>query len=74
MRNFSEQRNVTHAKLRRRTPIFPLKVLKDNGDLFADNIYGFLNESPNSCNFPSILKLVSGGPVFKKVYHSFKEN
>lgn len=34
----------------------------------------FFNESLNSCNFQSLLKLANVTPVFKKGYRSSKEN
>ena len=70
MWNVNKLRNLIPAKLRR-TPIFLLKTLKENGDLFADYIYGFLNDSTDSCNFPFILKLVNVAAVFKKSYRNF---
>ena len=52
----------------------PVKILKDNVDIFADYICGFFNESLNCCKFPSILKCANVSPVFKKGYRGFKEN
>ena len=37
------------------TTDIPVKILKDNADIFADYICGFFNESLNCCKFPSIL-------------------
>ena len=45
----------------------PVKILKDNGDIFSDYICEFFNESFNCCKFPSILKRANVTTVFKKV-------
>ena len=34
----------------------PIRVLKENADIFADYICGFFNESIKKSTFPSILK------------------
>ena len=34
----------------------PVKILKDNADIFADYICGFFNQSLNCCKFQFILK------------------
>ena len=52
----------------------PVKILKDNADIFADYICGFFNEPLNCYKFPSILKRPSVTPVFKIGYRCSKEN
>ena len=52
----------------------PVKILKDNAEIFADYICGFFNESLNCCKFPSILKRANVTPVFKKGYLGSKQN
>ena len=52
----------------------PIRVLKEIGDIFADYIDGFFNESIKKSTFPSILKNANITPVFKKAYRGSKEN
>ena len=52
----------------------PIRVLKENADIFADYICGFFNESIKKSTFPSILENANITPVFKKGYRSSKEN
>ena len=52
----------------------PIRVLKENADIFADYICGFFNESIKKSTFPSILKNANITPVFKKGYRGSKEN
>ena len=44
----------------------PIRVLKENADIFADYICRFFNESINKSAIPSILKNANITPVFKK--------
>ena len=44
----------------------PIRVLKENADIFADYICRFFNESINKSAIPSILKNTNITPVFKK--------
>ena len=52
----------------------PIRVLKENADIFADYICGFFNEFIKKSTFPSILKNANITPVFKKEYRGSKEN
>ena len=52
----------------------PIRVLKENADIFATYICGFFNESIKKSAFPSILKNANITPVFKKGYRCSKEN
>ena len=52
----------------------PVKILKDNADIFAGYICGYFNESLNCCKFPSILKRANVTAAFKKGYCGSKEN
>ena len=65
-------RNFILAKLH--STDIPVKILKDNADIFAVYICGFFNESLNCCKFPSILKCANVAPVFKKGYRGSEEN
>ena len=44
----------------------PLKLIKENSDLFAEMICKYFNESLEKSGFPDCLKLVNVTPVFKK--------
>ena len=44
----------------------PIRVLKENADIFADYICRFFSESINKSAIPSILKNTNITPVFKK--------
>ena len=52
----------------------PIRVLKENADIFADYICGIFNEPIKKSPFPSVLKNANITPVFKKGYRGFKEN
>ena len=52
----------------------PMRVLKENGDIFADYICRFFNQSVKKSTFKSILKNANITPVFKKGNRSSKEN
>ena len=52
----------------------PVKIFKDNADIFAGYICRFFNESLNFCKFPSILKRANFTPVFKTGCRGSKEN
>ena len=51
----------------------PVKILKDNVDIFAGYICGFFNESLNCFKFPSILKRANVTLAFKKGYRGSKK-
>ena len=52
----------------------PIRVPKENADIFGDYICGFFNESIKKSTFPSILKNANITPVFKKGHRKSKEN
>ena len=52
----------------------PIRVLKENANIFADYICGFFNESIKKSTFTTILKNAKITPVFKKWYRGSKEN
>ena len=52
----------------------PTKVIKENGDIFADFIHPLINAAFNNGNFLSFLKLANVVPVFKKGSESSKNN
>ena len=49
----------------------PIRVLKENADIFADYISGFFNESIKTNTCPSVYKNANITPVFKKSIHRF---
>ena len=52
----------------------PVKILKENADIFGSNICHFFNVCVEKGTFPSVLKYANITPVFKKGYRGFKEN
>ena len=70
---YKEIRKLSTHKFVQSTDI-PIRVLKENADIFADYICGFFNESIKKSTFPSILKNANITPVFKKGYRGSKEN
>ena len=44
----------------------PVKILKENADIFGSYISDFFNDCVERGDFPSILKLANTTPVFKK--------
>ena len=52
----------------------PIRVLKENADIFADYICGFFNESIKKIYISILLKNANITPVFKKGYRGSKEN
>ena len=70
---YKEIRKLSPRKSAQSTDI-PIRVLKENADIFADYICGFFNESIKKSTFPSILKNANITPVFKKGYRGSKEN
>ena len=70
---YKEKRKLSTQKFVQSTDI-PIRVLKENADIFADYICGFFNESIKKSTFPSILKNANITPVFKKGYRGSKEN
>ena len=70
---YKEIRKLSPRKSAQSTDI-PIRVLKENADIFADYICGFFNESTKKSTFPSILKNANITAVFKKGYRGYKEN
>ena len=52
----------------------PIKLLKENADIFASYLCDFFNQSIDSSEFPSILKNANITLVLKKGYRGSKEN
>ena len=52
----------------------PIKLLKENSDIFASYLCGLFNQSIKNFEFPSILKNTNITPVFKKGCRGSKEN
>ena len=69
---YKEIRKSSPCKSAQSTDI-PIRVLKENADIFADYICGFFNESIKKSTFPSILKNANITPVFQKGYRSSQE-
>ena len=70
---YKEIRKLSTHKSVQSTDI-PIRVLKENADIFADYICGFFNESIKKSTLQSILKNANITPVFKKGYRRSKEN
>ena len=68
-----EIRKLNPRKSTQNTDI-PIKLLKENADIYATYLCGFFNQSIENFEFPSILKNVNITAVFKKGYRSFKGN
>ena len=60
-----EIKNLKLNKATQNTDI-PIKLIKENSDIFADFIFGNLNDSISQSVFPSALKLANITPVHKK--------
>ena len=52
----------------------PVKILKQNADIFGSYICHFFNVCVDKGTFPSVLKHANITPVFKKGYRGSKEN
>ena len=52
----------------------PTKIAKENPDIFANVLVSNFNDSIEKSNFPSILKIASITPVFKKGNRNSKDN
>ena len=68
---YKELRKLGPRKSAQSTDI-PIRVLKENADIFADYVCGFSNESIKISTFSSIFKNANITPVFKKGYRSSK--
>ena len=69
---YKEMRKLSTRKSVQSTDI-PIRVLKENADIFADYICGFFNESIKKSTFPSISKNENITPVFTNGYKGSKE-
>ena len=52
----------------------PVKILKENVNVLAENIFTFYNHAITTCKFPSFLKMANITPIFKKGSKNKKEN
>ena len=68
-----ELKRLNPRKVAQNTDI-PIKILKENADIFSSYICDFFNETIRSGKFPSILKKANITPVFKKGFKGSKEN
>ena len=70
------RKEINRLKTRKAIQVtdIPVKILKENADLFSAYICDFLNETIRSGKFPSILKNGDITAVFKKGYKGSKEN
>ena len=69
-------KEIKRLKPRKATQItdIPVKILKENADIFSAYICDFLNETIKSGKFPAILKNGDITAVFKKGFKGSKEN
>ena len=69
-------KEIKRLKTRKATQVtdIPVKILKENADLFSAYICDFLNETIRSGKFPGILKNGDITAVFKKGFKGSKEN
>ena len=70
---FSDIKKLNPRKSTQSTDI-PIKLLKENADIFASYLCDSFNQSIENFEFPSILKNVNITPVFKNEYRGSKEN
>ena len=68
-----EIRKLDHRKATQNTDI-PVRILKQNADIFGNYICDFFNECIDKGVFPSILKNANITPVFKKGFRGSKDN
>ena len=54
--------------------VIPIKIIKQNSDIFASFIFQSFNNMIDSSTFPAALKLAHISPVFKKDSKSSKKN
>ena len=52
----------------------PVKILKENSDIFRSYICDFFNDCVERGDLPSISKLANITPVFKKEFKGSKDN
>ena len=69
-------KEIKRLKARKATQItdIPVKILKENADIFSAYICDFLNQTIRSGKFPAILKNGDITAVFKKGFKGSKEN
>ena len=69
-------KEIKRLKARKATQITdtPVKVLKENADIFSVYICDFLNETIRNGKFPAILKNGDVAAIFKKGFKGSKEN
>ena len=70
---YKEIRKLSPRKSAQSTDL-PIRVLRENADIFANYICEFFNESIKKSTFLSILKNANITPVFRKGYRGSKEN
>ena len=68
-----EIRKLDHRKATQNTDI-PVRILKQNADIFGNYICDFFNECVGEGAFPSILKNANSTPVFRKGFRGSKGN
>ena len=73
--------NVSVADLRKLVPRkatqntnIPVRILKQNSDIFGNYICDFFNESVDKGVFPSILKNANITPIYEKDFRGLKGN
>ena len=66
-------RKLDSRKATQHTDI-PVRILKQNPDIFGNYICDFFNECVDKGVFPSILKNANITPVFKKSFRGSKDN
>ena len=70
------EKEIRRLSIRKATQYsdLPVKILKENLDIFGEYICDFFNEYVDKGTFPSILKHANITPVFKKGYKGSKHN
>ena len=68
-----EMKKLSTQKVTQYTDL-PVKILKENSDIFGNYICDFFNDCVNRGDFPSLLKIASITPVFKKGDRDLKDN
>ena len=68
-----EIRKLAPRKATQNTNI-PVRILKQNSDIFGNYICDFFNESVDKGVFPSILKNANITPIYEKDFRGLKGN
>ena len=68
-----EINNLNNTKASQDTDI-PTKIIKENSEIFVDFLKNSFNNSVDTNEFPSEMKLANITPVHKKGSKNFKEN